>query len=194
MKYEVLRVHSAIPNAVRISPPDQSVNLGFRHPSSPSHHKLVVPPNTFVMPNFYALNLLPSLWGPDANQFKPQRWIESVPNSAERVHASNGSNSPQNSTRSLLGESLKAEPSSLDNPRNSVSPHGAIFVVWAHGPRVCPGKKFSQVEYVAVMTTLLSHYKIEPVGDLMSLVNKAGFGITPELYRPQDAGIRLVPR
>ncbi|KAI9164115.1 Cytochrome P450 monooxygenase calL [Paramyrothecium foliicola] len=40
-------------------------------------------------------------------------------------------------------------------------PTGA-FLPWAAGPRVCPGKKFSQVEFVAVLACLLKEYRVEP--------------------------------
>ena len=65
---------------------------------------------------------------------------------------------------------------------------------WYHGPRVCPGKKFSQVEYVAVMATIVSLYRIEPVGDVLGLLSDTWFNVTPEFKRPRDAGVRYVPR
>jgi cytochrome P450 len=37
------------------------------------------------------------------------------------------------------------------------------YVPWAHGPRVCPGKKFSQVEFVAVISYLLKGHRVRPV-------------------------------
>ena len=37
------------------------------------------------------------------------------------------------------------------------------FVPWAEGPRQCPGQKFAQVEFVAVMVTLFADYHVKPV-------------------------------
>jgi cytochrome P450 len=37
------------------------------------------------------------------------------------------------------------------------------YVPWAAGPRVCPGKKFSQVEFVAVISSLLRDHRVRPV-------------------------------
>ncbi|KAF5983168.1 cytochrome P450 monooxygenase [Fusarium bulbicola] len=53
-------------------------------------------------------------------------------------------------------------------------PTGA-FLPWAAGPRVCPGKKFSQVEFVAVMACLLKDYTVEPdaEGDLKEAASRA---------------------
>ncbi|KAG5930612.1 hypothetical protein E4U42_005274 [Claviceps africana] len=43
-----------------------------------------------------------------------------------------------------------------------IPPRGT-FVAWSGGPRVCPGKKLSQVEFTAVILTLLQRYRIEAV-------------------------------
>jgi cytochrome P450 len=44
-----------------------------------------------------------------------------------------------------------------------VHPMKGSYVPWAHGPRVCPGKKFSQVEFVAVISYLLTDHRVRPV-------------------------------
>lgn len=41
-------------------------------------------------------------------------------------------------------------------------PYGS-FLPWAGGPRVCPGKKFSQVEFVAVIASLFQRHTALPV-------------------------------
>ena len=53
----------------------------------------------------------------------------------------------------------------LCNPEDEVliNPAKGTFVPWADGPRNCPGQKFSQVEFVAVMATLFSSYRAKPV-------------------------------
>lgn len=38
-----------------------------------------------------------------------------------------------------------------------------MFVPWADGPRNCPGQKFAQVEFVAVMATLFAGFRVKPV-------------------------------
>jgi hypothetical protein len=39
---------------------------------------------------------------------------------------------------------------------------GAFFP-WSLGARICPGKKFSQVEYVAIISYVLRHQRVEAV-------------------------------
>lgn len=76
---------------------------------------------------------------------------------------------------------------------------------WVFGHRVCPGKKFSQVEFVAVVAHLLSLYRVELVeepgesrGDarrrLMDVLGDKYFTIGAQVMRPDAASIRLVRR
>jgi cytochrome P450 len=44
-----------------------------------------------------------------------------------------------------------------------LNPIEGTFVPWISGPRVCPGKKFSQVEFVAVIASLLKDHRARPV-------------------------------
>lgn len=44
------------------------------------------------------------------------------------------------------------------------------FLAWATGQRVCPGKKFSQVELVAVLALIFRDYRVQPqprIGETM---------------------------
>lgn len=44
-----------------------------------------------------------------------------------------------------------------------ISPEKGAFVAWSEGVRVCPGKKFSQVEFVASIAGLFRDWRVEPV-------------------------------
>jgi len=44
-----------------------------------------------------------------------------------------------------------------------LEPEAGTFVGWAEGPRVCPGKKFAQVEFVATFATLFRENIVKPV-------------------------------
>jgi cytochrome P450 len=43
-----------------------------------------------------------------------------------------------------------------------VTPRKGSFIPWSDGVRNCPGKKFSQVEFVACLATLLKEHYVEP--------------------------------
>lgn len=67
------------------------------------------------------------------------------------------------------------------------------------------GKKFSQVEFVAVISTLLHGYRVKaaPIGGktleqakqaLLEVVEDSMNVITPKMRRPEDAGVFFVKR
>jgi cytochrome P450 len=51
----------------------------------------------------------------------------------------------------------------LDAVGNLITPAKGTFLPWSGGPRVCPGMKFSQVEFVAVFATLFRSARCEPL-------------------------------
>ncbi|KAJ5624107.1 hypothetical protein N7510_000416 [Penicillium lagena] len=51
----------------------------------------------------------------------------------------------------------------LDNSGNTITPPKGTFIPWSGGPRVCPGMKMSQVEFVAAMAVLFRSGRCEPV-------------------------------
>lgn len=86
-------------------------------------------------------------------------------------------------------------------------PMGVPFLAWSVGPRICPGKKFSQVEFVAVIATLLKSYRVKPLiiegkmkterqarDALLEVVNDSLNIITPKMRRPEDAGVMFISR
>jgi cytochrome P450 len=84
-------------------------------------------------------------------------------------------------------------------------PENVLFFPWILGPRVCPGKKFSQVEFVAIMAQILSEYCVQPLKEageteraarerLMNVIDEKYFNVSAHLRRPEDAGIRFVRR
>lgn len=43
-----------------------------------------------------------------------------------------------------------------------ISPPPGTFVPWISGPRVCPGRKFAQVEFVSIMVSLFGRNSVKP--------------------------------
>lgn len=44
-----------------------------------------------------------------------------------------------------------------------ITPRRGTYLAWSGGARDCPGRKFSQVEFVATMATLFLDHRVEPV-------------------------------
>jgi len=83
--------------------------------------------------NIVALSTLPRFWGSDSLTWRPDRWITKD------------------------GESMRLEDEQIYQPQ-----YGA-FIPFSSGPRVCPGKKFAQVEFVAVIARLFRRHRCSPV-------------------------------
>lgn len=94
---------------------------------------LLLPPKTMIVPSYASLHTDPKYWGQDSLEFRPSRFVKSA------------------------GKSSKLEDEEF------ITPARGTFLAWSMGARDCVGKKFSQVEFVAVMATLFRDWKVEPV-------------------------------
>lgn len=85
------------------------------------------------------------------------------------------------------------------------APESAAFLGWSFGPRVCPGKKFSQVEFIAVLATMLHSYRVKPAvkagegfdeakGRLIGVLEDVYFTLAVKIKRPDDAALVLERR
>ncbi|OAL01201.1 cytochrome P450 [Phaeosphaeriaceae sp. SRC1lsM3a] len=79
------------------------------------------------------------------------------------------------------------------------------FFGWGTGPRVCPGQKFAQVEFVAVLATLLMKYKVVPAAkeevsediardEMQKLIAGSTARMVVNLSEPEKLWIKLVKR
>lgn len=76
---------------------------------------------------------------------------------------------------------------------------------WATGPRNCPGKKFSQVEFVSIVSSLLLRTEVK-VADwrgegpvkarqrLNEALANTVFNLGLTIKRPDQVGVEFVPR
>ena len=86
-----------------------------------------------------------------------------------------------------------------------LTPPKGSFIPWSGGPRVCPGMKFSQVEFASVMMTLFRRHKLEPVcegGETLDMARERLLGLTEnsiskltlQIKNPEAVKLRWVPR
>ena len=158
---ETLRLYSPVPHVHR-----ETTSLQTLHTAT---GPVRIPAGTRVYINTIALHLLPA-WRDinhasdpaffaadkevkDEYAFRPSRWLKS------------------------LGPSTSGSGAALFHP-----PKG-MFVPWALGPRVCPGQKMAQIEFTAVMLTLLRRHRVEAV----PLKDEEGW---PEIGARLDARLR----
>lgn len=96
---------------------------------------VTVPAGTNVHLSMSALHTHPQYWGGDGLKWNPQRFI-SIPQAGTQSHA-------------LEDEAIAPDTS-------------ANFLPWAYGQRICPGKKFSQVELVAALAMMFRDHRVNP--------------------------------
>ncbi|KAI9148023.1 Phomenoic acid biosynthesis cluster cytochrome P450 monooxygenase [Paramyrothecium foliicola] len=97
---------------------------------------LVLPPNTMVVPSYSSTQTDPKHWGANSLEWRPSRFIK-------RPEGVLGADV-------LYGEEF-------------LTPDRGIFLPWSGGARDCIGRKFSQVEFVAVMASLFRDWRVSPV-------------------------------
>lgn len=99
---------------------------------------LVLPPGTMIVPSYASLQTDPKYWGDDSLEWRPSRFIKS----------------PDPATTTLAA--------SLDEEEFMTSDRGT-YLAWSGGARDCVGRKFSQVEFVAVVASLFRDWRVGPV-------------------------------
>lgn len=96
--------------------------------------ELVLPPNTMMCLAYSSLQSDPRWWGDDSLEWKPSRFITS-----------------------------SSESTSVFDDETFNPPQRGTFVGWSEGARDCPGRKFSQVEFVATIASLFRDSRVDPV-------------------------------
>ena len=139
----------------------------------------IIPAGTSVHCSLPALHSHPKYWGPEPLAWNPEQHL-SIPLDKQ--------------THSFEDEVLAPDTS-------------AHFLPWAWGQRVCPGKRFSQVELVAVLAALFRDWKVEVVperGESLGEARERAWGsslkvdheghMLHEMVNPRSAGLRWVRR
>lgn len=100
---------------------------------------ILVDSNTIVVPSILAIHTHPRFWGPDPLVWRPSRWISSSDTKGSDLS---------------LGAQLERE--------ELLVPGKGTYIPWSEGLQNCPAKKFSQVEFVAVIACLLQKHRTRP--------------------------------
>jgi cytochrome P450 len=97
-----------------------------------------------------------------------------------------------------------AEGSTIGN-ENLIIPAKGTFLPWSGGPRVCPGQKMSQVEFVSVLATIFRSCSIAPAladGEsheqgkerLQNVIAKSRPALTLQMTSPEQVKLRWSKR
>jgi cytochrome P450 len=136
-------------------------------------------PGTIIYINCIAVQHDPSIYGHNVESFRPDRFIDDSNSKSEHV----------NSKIKSFGK--------------------GTFLAWSAGPRVCPGMKMSQVEFVSVFMTIFRRWRVElvrkDVGGRRETVEEARerareamrdsqSRLTLQMNRPREVKVRFVER
>ncbi|MCJ1479173.1 hypothetical protein MMC13_007857 [Lambiella insularis] len=153
LQYETLRTSTPFPAIVKTTgSAPRTLHINAK--------PLLLPPGMNIISPFPAIFNHPRYWGPDADTWRPARWIVTPP-------------------------------------------HGA-FLPWADGDRVCPGKKFAQVELVGALSALFADgWRVQPVceggegaeaarGRVKGAIRDSGMVLLVEMLHPERVGLQWV--
>lgn len=105
---------------------------------APRDETVVIPPQAMICPSYASLQTDPEYWGPDSMSWRPQRWIKII-------QSGSGTLEQQGEEEELI------------------TPLRGTFMGWSEGARDCPGRKFSQVEFVATIAAICRDGEVDPV-------------------------------
>lgn len=132
--YESMRLYTPVPVTKWTADKTQTLKVEDK--------TLVLPPNTMICLAYSSLQTDPRWWGSDSLTWRPSRFIKSA--------------------ESQPGSNTRTRPQSLD-VEEFIKPRRGSFVGWSEGARDCPGRKFSQVEFVATIASIFRDWRVDPV-------------------------------
>ncbi|KAM7253740.1 hypothetical protein ACFE04_031422 [Oxalis oulophora] len=126
---DMLYTHAALSEAIRLYPP---VPVDSKVPMTDDvlPDGTVVKQGTIVTYHPYAMGRMKSIWGPDADEFKPERWLEE---------------------KESDGEGQKW---------NFVARDPYTFSAFQAGPRICLGKEMAYLQMKRVVAGVLRRFRV----------------------------------
>jgi cytochrome P450 len=93
----------------------------------------------------------------------------------------------------------------LDENDQLVRPPKGHFLAWSTGPRICPGMKMAQVEFVSILRAIVSEWTIEPAGNegeslgsatqrLRKMIDESQPKMTLQVKDPEQVNLRFQSR
>ncbi|KAE8383847.1 cytochrome P450 [Aspergillus bertholletiae] len=142
---QLKRCLAVVLETVRLYPPILALPKSVAPPTTSlrlpeSNRTIVLPKGTVVLPSLLAAQMHPKYWSDEPNTWNPRRWVETAP-------ASSDVSTPE---AQLAQETI-------------MEPRAGTYLPWSAGVQVCAGRKFAQVEIVAVIASLFREHRMRPV-------------------------------
>ncbi|KAJ6579607.1 cytochrome P450 [Mycena vulgaris] len=106
--HEVLRLHPAVPELLREASKDDIIPLGTPvvTPSGETISSIAVAKGSTILAPMRCVNRSEAIWGPDAKEFKPERWFDDIPVRAKELQGHRHLLSFHDGPRICLGKSF----------------------------------------------------------------------------------------
>ncbi|KAJ6482242.1 cytochrome P450 [Mycena vulgaris] len=106
--HEVLRLHPAVPETLRKASKDDIIPLGTPvvTPSGETISSIAVAKGSAIVAPIRCINRSEAIWGPDAKEFKPERWLEDITVRAKELQGHRHLLSFHEGPRICLGKSF----------------------------------------------------------------------------------------
>ncbi|KAH8179890.1 cytochrome p450 domain-containing protein [Sarocladium implicatum] len=137
---EVLRMYPPIPLTVRQPINDTTIQGVF------------IPKGTRIVLCAWAINRSQRYWGPTANEFIPDRWLNGDPQAAYEQGEEFGDNFHESKTGG-------GEVKERSGPGGSSSPYANL--TFMHGPRSCIGQGFAKAEFACLLAAFVGRFEFE---------------------------------
>ncbi|KAI0968467.1 cytochrome P450 [Xylaria arbuscula] len=134
---QLKRCRATLYEVLRLYPPVPglpSISSNYAQVIKVGTQTLTIPEGVNLTVNLRAMQVHPAYWT-DANNWLPSRWI------------SNPAPTAYTTASQITAEEL-------------VTPSKSIFFPWGDGPQICPGKKFAEVQAVAVLACLFKTHRL----------------------------------
>ncbi|GJN73187.1 cytochrome P450 97B3 [Purpureocillium lilacinum] len=132
---EVLRVFSPVPQTIREAACDTTIQGQF------------IPRGTRIMLSPWGTNVEPGLWGKDAAEFKPERWLSGGGG------GSVGGGGDGSGASSIGGGGAESN---------------YAFMTFLHGPRSCIGAAFARAELACLLAACVGRFEYELADEAMA--------------------------
>lgn len=138
---ETLRILQPIVNIPKSTAPGRPQQLTI------DGKQYTVPGDTHIYLSA-AIHRNPKYWSEDANEFRPERWLLKSKSTEEFVDIK------------YEDEELRG-PSGEDTSAQLFKPVKGSYIPFSDGVRSCIGRRFAQVEILAVLAAIFSQYSVE---------------------------------